>query len=340
MGESVAPRKLGRSSLSVSPLGLGGWTMGGPFFSGTGCAYPTGQALGYGEVDDAESTRVIHCALDRGITLFDTADAYGTGRGERVLGSALKGKREDAIIATKFGNTYNEGRLELTGTDVSPEYIRRACEASLKRLQTDWIDLYQLHVGVLSNEEAREVADTLERLCDDGLIRAYGWSTDDARCAAAFGEYPHAVAVQHDMNVFQDAPEILEECRTSDFASINRCPLAMGFLGGRFTTDSRLPENDIRANPPEWLRYFEAGGSASSEWLARLEQIKEILMSDGRTLAQGALAWLWARDVRTIPIPGARTESQIKQNAAAMDFGPLLAAQMSQIDITLGRAKQ
>lgn len=337
MDKSLLSRKLGRSGISVSSLGLGGWTMGGPFYSGVGCAYPTGHALGYGEVDDAVSIRAIHCALDGGITLFDTADAYGTGRGERVLGRALKGRREDAVIATKVGNTYNDQSLELTGTNVTPEYIRTACEASLKRLDTDWIDLYQLHVGILSEEEAKSAAGTMENLCDEGLIRAYGWSTDDASCAAMFAGYPRAVAIQHDMNVFQDSPDILDVCEANGFASINRCPLGMGFLSGKFTIESRLPENDIRTKPPEWLPYFNDGGSASAEWLAKLDQIKEILTSDGRSLTQGAIAWLWARGDCTIPIPGARTEAQVEENAKAMLYGPLLATQMSQIDTILDR---
>lgn len=337
MGKSFLSRKLGQSDISVSSLGLGGWTMGGPFYSGAGCAYPIGQALGYGEVDDAISIRAIHCALDAGITLFDTADAYGTGRGERVLGQALKVRREVAVIATKVGNTYNEQSLELTGTNVTPEYIRTACEASLKRLDTGWIDLYQLHVGKLSEEEAKSAAGAMEDLCDEGLIRAYGWSTDDASCAAMFGGYSHAVAIQHDMNVFQDAPEILDVCETNGFASINRCPLGMGFLSGKFTIESRLPANDIRAKPPEWLPYFNDGGSASEMWLTKLGQIKEILMSDGRSLTQGAIAWLWARGDYTIPIPGARTEGQVVENAKAMLYGPLLAEQMNEIDIILNR---
>lgn len=337
MALPLLPRKLGRLGLTVSPMGIGGWAMGGPFFSGVGCHYPTAAPLGWGEVDDAVSQRALHCALDHGITLFDTADAYGTGRGERVLGGALAGRRQGVVVATKFGNTYDEETVELTGVEVSPAYIRRACEASLRRLGTDWIDLYQLHLGDLALDRAAGVADTLDRLCDDGLIRFYAWSTDDPERAAAFADRPRAVAVQHDMNVFQDAPALLAVCRAHDLASINRAPLAMGFLSGKFTPESRLAANDIRSQPPQWLPYFEAGGRASAAWLSQLDSLREILTSEGRTLVQGAPAWIWARDQRTIPIPGCRTEAQVIENAGAIARGALTPNQMREIDRILGR---
>lgn len=337
MTGSLLPRRLGKSGPPVSPMGLGGWAIGGPFSSGPGCAYPTGQPLGWGAVDDAESRRAIHRAVDGGITLFDTADAYGTGHGERVLGEALAGKRDGVLIATKFGNTYDEPSRTLTGIDLSPGYIRRACEASLRRLRTDWIDLYQLHVGDLPIARAQEVVDTLERLCDDGLIRFHGWSTDDPERAAAFAGRPRAVAVQHDMNLFEDAPALLDVCRRHGLASLNRAPLAMGFLSGKFTAESRLSPNDIRSRPPAWLRYFRDGGGAAPEWLAKLAALDEILTSGGRTRVQGALAWIWARDERTIPIPGFRTEAQVRENVGAIALGPLSPGQMREVDRILGR---
>lgn len=336
--QSPMTRQLGQTGPVVSALGLGGWAIGGPFASGPGCAYPTGQPLGWGTVDDAESTRAVHAALAGGVTFFDTADAYGAGHGEHVLGAALAGKRAGVVLATKFGNTYDEDRRELTGTDVSPAYMRSACEASLRRLRTDWIDLYQLHLGDLPVAEAAEVADALDGLRDAGLIRSYAWSTDDPVRAAAFAGRAGAVAVQHDLNVFADAPELLAVCRAHGLASINRCPLAMGFLSGKFSAASRLSADDIRGRPPPWLPYFEAGGQASPEWLARLADLREILTSGSRSLVQGALAWIWARDGRTIPIPGFRTEAQVLENVGAMEFGPLASDQMGEIERLLGRS--
>ena len=150
---------------------MGCWAIGGPMWM-------DGKVDGWGHVDDAESQRAILRALDLGITFFDTADAYGTGHSERILGQALQGHRHKVVIATKFGYTYDEARRHITGTDVSPAYIRRACEASLKRLQTDTIDLYQLHCGATPDEVAG-IVEGLERLRTAGKIRAYAWSTDD-----------------------------------------------------------------------------------------------------------------------------------------------------------------
>jgi aryl-alcohol dehydrogenase-like predicted oxidoreductase len=338
LSRALASRTLGKSGLTAGLMGMGCWAIGGPFYSGRGCRYPTGAPLGYGEVDDSESMRAIHSALDAGITFFDTADAYGTGHSEQVLGNALRGKRNRVLLATKFGNTYDESTKELTGINVSRAYIRKACQASLKRLQTDWIDLYQLHVGDLPIDQANDVADTLDELCETGLIRFYAWSTDDPERAAAFADRPNCTAVQFDMNVFEDAPALLDVSHRHDLASVIRVPLAMGFLTGKFTTSSQLSSIDIRSKPSHWLRYFEEGGGASAMWLEKLDSLREILTSEGRTLAQGALAWVWARDDRTIPIPGIRTEAQANENAAAMQFGPLAPSQVQEIDRLLERS--
>ena len=139
------------------------------------------------------------------------------------------------------------------------------------------------------------------------------------------------------MNVFEDAPGMLEACDTHDFAGIVRQPLAMGFLSGKFASSGPLPGDDIRSQPPPWLRYFDAGGRAAPEWSKRLNAIKEILTSGGRTPAQGALAWLWARSDRAIPIPGVRTAAQVRENLGAIEFGPLEADQMTEIEALLDR---
>lgn len=331
MIDEFRQRRLGRSGIVTGPLGIGTWAIGGPFFSGPGCRYPLGAPLGYGKADDEVSMRALRKAAELGVALFDTADAYGTGHGERVLGEALKDIRNRVVISTKFGNTYDVSRRELTGTDASPQYIRQACHASLERLQTDWIDIYHLHIGDVSLDQAAIVADTLDALCKEGLIRHYGWSTDDPLRASAFADRPHATAVQFDMNLFEDAPEILGICEASNFAGIVRLPLAMGFLSGKYSPLSRLPDDDIRSKPPQWLRYFKEGGSASKDWHAALDSVREILTARGRTLAQGALAWIWARSACTIPIPGIRTVDQAEENIGAVEFGPLSADQMTEI---------
>ena len=316
-------RTLGNSGIEVSALGFGCWAIGGPFWAGM-------QPLGWGEVSDEESIQAIHKSLELGVNFFDTADVYGAGHSERVLARALKGKREQIVIATKFGNMFDEISKQITGSDASPAYIRAACEASLRRLETDYIDLYQLHTGDLSFEAAIEARDTLEQLVSEGLIRAYGWSTDDPTRAELFAAGEHCVAVQHQLNVLEDNPVMLETCERLNLASINRGPLAMGLLTGKFSSEIKLQTSDVRAVSPEWMAYFK-DGVPNPEWLARLEAIREVLTSAGRTLGQGALAWIWARSPKTVPIPGCRTVAQAEQNAQALEFGPLTAAQMLEI---------
>jgi aryl-alcohol dehydrogenase-like predicted oxidoreductase len=296
-------------------IGMGCWAIGGPFWFGT-------QPLGWGEVDDKESVAAIHKALDLGINFFDTANIYGCGHSERVLGSALKGVREQVIIATKFGNTFDESTRQKIGQDASPKGIRKACDESLQRLGTTYIDLYQFHLNDYDPMEAAGVRETLEELVTAGKIRSYGWSTDFPERAKVFAEGKHNVAVQHELSVFFDAPEVLRFCEERGLASINRSPLAMGLLTGKFDEKSRLNTDDVRGIQPVWLRYFDKG-QPKPEWLERLAAIRKILGSDGRTLTQGALAWIWARSPQTIPIPGFRTVKQVEENVAALRFGPL-----------------
>jgi len=317
-------RRLGRSGIEVSALGLGGWAIGGQMIL-------RGKPDGWGRVDDDESIRALHRALDLGVTFFDTSDVYGTGHSERILGRAFSGRRDQVVIATKFGFTYDESTRTITGEDPSPEYVRRACEASLRRLDTDYIDLYQLHIGTRTDAESLAIRDALEQLVVEGKIRAYGWSTANVDQAKLFAAGPHCTAIQHGMNVLNDAPEMLATCAEHDLASINSSPLAMGLLTGKFTKDTRFPGDDVRAQDFEWLQHF-SDGRPRPESLARLEAIREILRSDGRTLAQGALAWIWARSDRTIPIPGFKTVAQAEDNAGAMAFGPLKPDQMAEIE--------
>ena len=326
----VMKRRLGRSGIEVSALGMGCWAIGGPFWSGD-------DAVGWGDVDDTDSIRAIHRAIELGVTFFDTADVYGTGHSERVLAKALKGKRDQIVIATKFGNIFDEKTRQITGNSAEADYIHQACDASLKRLDTEYIDLYQFHLNDYAPEKAGAVRDTLEELVAAGKIRAYAWSTDFPERAAVFAEGANCTAVQHQMNVFFDAAPMIALCEKLDLASINRGPLAMGLLTGKYDANSTLPANDVRgANSPAWMQFFQKG-KANPEFLKKLEAIREILTTKGRTLGQGALAWLWGRSEKTIPIPGFKNIQQVEQNAGAMQFGPLTAEQMQEIDTLLER---
>ena len=323
-------RELGRSGIHISGIGLGCWAIGGPFFAGD-------VAVGWGEVDDDESIRAIHCGLERDINFFDTSDVYGAGHSEEVLGRALAGRRNQAVIATKFGNTFDSATRQMTGGNASPKYIQQACEASLRRLQTDYIDLYQLHIN-LTHQQAIEARGALEHLVQTGKIRAYGWSTDDAANARLFAQGPHCTAIQHDLNVIQDSPDVIAVCETFNLASINRGPLAMGLLTGKFNTASQLAANDVRGQSLDWMKYFQ-DGKPNPEWLTKLDAIRGVLTSNGRTLAQGALAWLMARSPQCVPIPGFRTVVQVMENSGALQFGPLTPVQMDEIDVLLDRKK-
>jgi len=315
----------GRSGIEVGALGFGCWAIGGEWST------PDGSPLGWGEVDDDESVAAIRRALDLGVTFFDTADVYGAGHSERVLGRALAGRRDEAVIATKWGNLFDERTRTMDGADRSPAYAREALIASLRRLGTDRIDLYQLHLGDTPPDAAAELRDACEDFVAEGLIRAYGWSTDDPERAALFAEGEHCAAVQHACNVLEDAPGMLGLSEERGLLSVIRSPLAMGLLTGARDPGRRAAAGDIRSTPPAWLSWFEAGGVPAEHWAARVESVREVLTADGRTLAQGALGWLWARSGRAVPIPGFRTVAQAEENAAALTHGPLSPGQMREV---------
>lgn len=324
-------RVLGRSGIEVSALGMGCWAIGGPFWAGE-------TPLGWGEVDDEESVRAIHAALDREVDFFDTANVYGAGHSERVLGRAIAGRRSRVVIATKFNALFDETTRQVTGADATPEGIRKACEESLRRLNTDYIDLYQFHDNDYPAEKAAPVRETLESLVQEGKIRAYGWSTDFVDKAEVFAQGPKCTAIQLQLNVLDDNPAMIALCEVHNLAAINRGPLAMGLLTGKYTPATKISADDVRGQKsPEWMKYFK-DGKPNPEWMSMRNAILEILTSEGRTVAQGALAWNWARTPQTIPIPGFRTAKQVEENAGAMEFGPLTADQMSQIEGILKRA--
>ena len=309
---------MGRSGIVVSAIGLGCWAIGGPW-SSKECG-----PSGWGQVDDKESIRAIQWAVDAGVTLFDTSDNYGCGHSERILGQALAGQRDRVVIATKFGYVYNELCREVTGSDASPQYIRQACEASLRRLKTDYIDLYQFHIYDYDVERAVQVRDTLEELVAQGKIRWYGWSTNSLSRARVFAQGPHCAAIQHHLNILEGNTAILSLCEEYNLASICRGPLSMGLLTGKFNADSKIPPDDVRS---DWnLRDGE-----EAKLLGQLDKIRPVLTSDGRTLAQAALGWIWARSGRTIPIPGFKTVAQVEENIKAIEFGPLSKEQMERL---------
>jgi aryl-alcohol dehydrogenase-like predicted oxidoreductase len=327
-------RRLGRSDLEVSALGLGCWPIGGPWdwLEADGSRNP----VGWGQVDDSESIRSIHHALDAGVNFFDTAANYGCGHSERILGQAIAGHRDKVILATKFGYLVDEENRTVTETDDVVSRIRQECESSLRNLQTDYIDLYQFHREDpdYDMKKAAEVRDVLEALVGEGKIRWYGWSTDNPEGARVFAQGEHCTAIQHWLNMgYRNMPQILPVCDEYDLASVNRTPLFMGMLTGKFTPDTTFPENDVRHN-------WNLRSERPLQDLRRVEAVRKFFADagDARTLAQIALAWIWTRSDRTIPIPGFKTLAQVKENIQAMEFGLLSGEQMKKIDEIFERA--
>jgi len=326
-------RSLVADGPEVSALGLGTWALGGPSAAGA-------QPLGWGgQFDRTEAANVFRAAYDSGITLYDTADAYGTGTAERLLGETLSGtpgKRDRITLVSKWGNTIDEEARQLTGQNATPEYVRQALAASLGRLRTDHLDLYLLHLSGLPVAEASELLGTLQDLVTEGSIRAYGWSTDDPELAAAWVGQPGFGGLEFEINVVHDAPELVALCESNGIPGLARGPLGTGLLTGAHPLGSLITdEQDFRRRSPDWLNYFRDGAPVK-ELAEALEAVRHILTSGGRTLAQGALAWLWARSPSLLPIPGARTVAQVRENAGAMEYGPLTTDQMREIDELLG----
>lgn len=316
-------RRLGKSQLEVSAMGMGCWAIGGPWTFSNG---EESWQAGWGQIDDKESLRAIHTGLERGVNFFDTAANYGAGHSEVILGKAIKDRRDQVIIATKFGFLV-EPEKKHVGTDDSQivENIRSDCEASLKRLGSDYIDIYQLHQGQYDVEKAPLVMEELEKLVEAGKIRWYGWSTDHPERARVFAEGEHCTSIQFSLNIYHDNPEIRTVCAEYDVGGINKNPLYRGILTGKFHTQTKFPEDDIRH---DWSFDDEEGG----KYLDQIDRLREILTANGHSLAQAALAYIWALDERMVPIPGFKTVEQVEENAAALELGPLSAEQMEAIE--------
>ncbi len=318
-------RVLGKSGIKVSPMGLGCWAIGGQF-------YMDGKVDGYGETDDNMSITAIKTALDLGINYIDTSDTYGVGHSERLIGEAIKGRRSQIVLSTKFGYFGSDATKTLQGYNVSPDYIERACEASLRRLQTDYIDLYLLHVWEIGLSEMESVIQTLDKLVSKGKIRTYGWSTDLTGGAKLFSEHQNCSAFMQELNVLFGNEELLKLCEEKGLASINRSPLAMGLLSGKFNRDSILTKEDVRGAGHTWVDAMFKDGKPNPNAFDKINAIRDILTTGGRTLVQGSLAWLWAKSGVTIPMPGFKSVEQVKENVKSIDFGPLPQAQMMEID--------
>lgn len=312
----------------ILPMGMGCWAIGGQFHAGA-------TPHGFPDIDDAESLRAIKATLDAGLRVFDTAAVYGAGHSERVLGQALK-NTPDAIVISKLGTAIDEDARKVLHDETKPGEVLPAIERSLRRLDRDHIDIMLLHLNALDIAIARPIFEQMELARQAGKLRAYGWSTDFPASASAMCDLEGFIGIEHAMNVFMDVPTIQKTVSEKGLAAFLRSPLAMGLLTGKYSSTTVMADTDVRSVNNEKRDYFQDARPA--EWhLRNLDAIRELLQSDGRTLAQGALCWLLAKSESNIPIPGARTEGQAAENAAALAFGPLSQSVMDEIEYLIER---
>ncbi|MGS1015649.1 aldo/keto reductase [Allosphingosinicella humi] len=304
-------RTLG-GSLDVSALGLGCMPMAG-----------VGTNM-YGEANENESIATIHRAIDLGVTFFDTAEVYGPYSNEKLLGRAIRGRRGDLVIATKFGFRIEDGRM--TGVDSSPANIRRACEGSLRRLGIDVIDLYYQH-RVDPAVPIEETVGAMAELVKEGKVRHLGLS----EAAAATIRRAHAVhpiaALQSEYSLWERdvEAEILPACRELGIGFVPYSPLGRGFLTGQIRSRSDLPEGDYRLRDP---RYDEGNFEKNLEIV---DVVRRVAERHGISGAQVALAWLLARGPDVVPIPGSKRRETLEDSMAAADVA-LSAEDMAELD--------
>lgn len=295
-------RKLGRTGMTVSEIGFGAWAIGGH-------ADAAGTPLGWGRTSDDESLAAIRRARELGVTFFDTADSYGFGRSESLLGIVLSRHRHDVIIATKVGVTRDvNGRL---AKDFSRKHISHAVDGSLKRLRTDYIDLYQLHNPTLDELRRDDIHEAMDRLQEVGKIRFWGVSvtTPEEGIEVINRGWAHALQVLY--NVLNQAParELFPLAKEKGYGIIARVPLASGLLTGKFRADTVFPQNDVRQNFLTPKRLEEA--------IARVDEVKSIIGGTARSLAEGALRFILANDAVSTAIPGAKNVRQVEMNVSA-----------------------
>ena len=323
-------RTLGRSGITTSAMGMGCAAIGGPFLN------QDGGINSYGTVNDKESIRAIHLGLEMGVTLFDTANIYGCGHSENVLGKALKGQSDDVIIATKFGNTWDLNSsnplipCQAIGIDISPQGIRKACDESLQRLKRNYIDVYQLHLGYLDVCCVPEILLTLEELVDEGKIRFYGWSTNYPDNARLFAKGKHCTTTQFRHNLISRNTSMLDVLNDCFIAGLIKGPLEYGLLTGKYSEDSQVPSNHVWHGTK-----FNEGRVAKV--LENIDAVRELLTDDGRTLAQAALSWIWAQSDLLVPIPGFKNLKQAEENAKAMELAPFSSNKIREIESALNR---
>jgi len=300
----LTKNKFGRTELNVSRIGFGAWAIGGPAMAGK-------HPIGWGRVDDAKSLRALAKALEQGINFFDTADIYGLGRSEELIGLAF-GKRSDVIVATKVGHRLDaSGRLVV---DYSRDYIIAACEKSLRRLRRDAIDYYQLHSARLEHLQKGDCLEAMERLKQEGKIRYWGLSLNTFHPepeAKFLIEHKLADGFQLVFNILnQRAARILQEAHASGYGIIARMPLQFGLLTGKFSPETRFPEDDHRS--------FRLTPEILSEALAQLEAVWPLAERYGISKTTLSLSFCLSFPQISVVIAGIRTPKQAVENTTGL----------------------